>query len=153
MKALQFNVNVPKFAAAKILSTVFGNQVFYRGPVKTVQLAHVPEPKLRTPDWVKIKTLCCGFCGSDLNLILLHDSPSASPFTSFPCVMGHEIVGEILETGSKVEGFGKGDIVTVNPGLTCKSREIDSSCADPVVPDDPAIAKILPKAACRRECF
>ena len=90
------NVNVPRFAAAKILSTVFGNQVFYRGPVKTVQLAHVPEPKLRTPDWLKIKTLCCGFRGSDLNFILLHDSPSASPSTSFPCVMGHEIVGEIL---------------------------------------------------------
>lgn len=97
MEGLQFNVNVPKFVAAKILRTVFGSRVFYKGPVKTVQLAHVPEPKLFTPDWVKIKILYCGFCGSDLNLITLHDSPSASPFTSFPCVIGHEIVGEIIE--------------------------------------------------------
>ena len=96
MKVLQFNVNVPKFAAAKTLRTFFGSQVFYKGPVKTIQLADVPEPKLFTPDWVKVKTLYCGFCGSDLNLILLHDSPSASPFTSFPCVIGHEIVGEII---------------------------------------------------------
>ena len=128
MKALQFNVNVPKFAAAKTLRTFFGNKVFYKGPVKTVQLADVPEPRLLTPDWVKIKTLYCGFCGSDLNLIMLHDSPSASPFTSFPCVIGHEMVGEIMETGGNVTGFQKGDIVAVNPGLTCETRGIDPVC-------------------------
>ena len=128
MKVLQFNVNVPKFAAAKTLRTFFGNQVFYKGPVKTIQLADVPEPKLFTPDWVKVKTLYCGFCGSDLNLILLHDSPSASPFTSFPCVIGHEIVGEITETGARVQGFQNGDIVAINPGLTCEAREIDPPC-------------------------
>ncbi|MDA3894644.1 MAG: alcohol dehydrogenase catalytic domain-containing protein [Desulfobacteraceae bacterium] len=128
MKALQFNVNVPKFAAAKTLRTFFGNKVFYKGPVKTVQLADVPEPRLLTPDWVKIKTLYCGFCGSDLNLIMLHDSPSASPFTSFPCVIGHEMVGEIIETGADVAGFQKGDIVTINPGLTCEARGVDPLC-------------------------
>ncbi len=128
MKALQFNVNVPKFAAAKTLRTFFGNKVFYKGPVKTVQLADVPEPRLLTPDWVRIKTLYCGFCGSDLNLIMLHDSPSASPFTSFPCVIGHEMVGEIIETGAGVTGFQEGDIVAINPGLTCEARGIDPLC-------------------------
>ena len=128
MKALQFNVNVPKFAAAKTLHTFFGKQVFYKGPVKTVQIADVPEPRLFTPDWVKIKTLYCGFCGSDLNLIMLHDSPSASPFTSFPCVIGHEMVGEIVETGTRVSEFVKGDIVVINPGLTCTARDIDPVC-------------------------
>jgi len=128
MKALQFNVNVPQFVAAKTLRTLFGSKVFYKGPVKTIQLADVEEPKLFTPDWVKIKTLYCGFCGSDLNLIMLHDSPSASPFTSFPCVIGHEIVGEIFETGASVQEFQNGDIVAINPGLTCEAREIDPLC-------------------------
>ncbi len=128
MKALQFNVNVPKFAAAKILRTFFGKQVFYKGPVKTISLVDIPEPKLPTPDWVKIKTIYCGFCGSDLNLILLHDSPSASPFTSFPCVTGHEIVGEIVDTGTGVEGFKAGDMVTLNPGLGCEARGITPVC-------------------------
>ncbi|PIP39060.1 MAG: alcohol dehydrogenase [Desulfobacterales bacterium CG23_combo_of_CG06-09_8_20_14_all_51_8] len=128
MKALQFNVNVPRFVAAKTLRALFGNSVFYKGPVKTIHLADVPEPGLITPDWVKIRTLYCGFCGSDLNLILLHDSPSASPFTSFPCIIGHEMVGEIVETGARVSGFSPGDIVTVNPGLTCAVREISPLC-------------------------
>lgn len=128
MEALQFSVNVPKFLAAKTLRMLFGNKVFYKGPAKTVRLADIPEPVLPAPEWVKIKTLCCGFCGSDLNLILLHDSPSASPFTSFPCIMGHEMVGEIVETGPSVAGFQKGDVVAVNPGLTCETRGIEPLC-------------------------
>lgn len=128
MKALQFNVTPPRFAAAKALGAVLGNQAFYRGPLKTVRIAEIPEPTLPTPDWVKIKTLYCGFCGSDLNLILLHDSPTATPFTSLPCVTGHEIVGRIIETGTGVAGFSVDDLVTVNPGLTCESRGITPLC-------------------------
>lgn len=88
----------------------------------------IPEPELPTKDWVKIKTIYCGFCGSDLNLMLLHDSPTASPFTSFPCVTGHEVVGKIIEKGPGVNGFKTGDIVTVNPGLGCEARDIVPQC-------------------------
>jgi threonine dehydrogenase-like Zn-dependent dehydrogenase len=128
MKALQFSVNTPKFIAAKALKPVFGNQVFFKGPVKTTQLVEIPEPKLPTQEWVKIKTSYCGFCGSDLNLMLLHDSPTASPFTSFPCIMGHEFVGEIIEKGSDVDGFDIGDRIAVNPDLGCEAREIAPHC-------------------------
>lgn len=128
MKALVFNVTVPRFLAAKALGALMGKQAFYRGPVRTIRLADIPEPVLPTPDWVKIKTLCCGFCGSDLNLILLHDSPTASPFTSFPCVPGHEIVGDIVETGPGIAEFHIGDRVVVNPGLGCEARGIAPLC-------------------------
>jgi len=128
MKALQFSVTVPKFIAAKALASIFGRRVYYQGPLKTVKIADIPEPTLPTKDWVKIKTIYCGFCGSDLNLIQLHDSPTASPFTSFPCVIGHEIVGEIIETGSDVNKFKSGDIVAINPVLACEAREISPLC-------------------------
>jgi threonine dehydrogenase-like Zn-dependent dehydrogenase len=128
MKALQFSVNTPKFIAAKILKSFFGNKVFFKGPVKTTKLVEIPEPNLPTSEWVKIKTIYCGFCGSDLNLMLLHDSPTASPFTSFPCVTGHEIVGEIVDKGTKVTEFDTGDIVAVNPGLGCETRDITPPC-------------------------
>jgi len=128
LKALQFHVTVPKFIAAKSLSTIFGNRIFYKGPVKTLQLVDIPEPELPSKDWVKLKTVYCGFCGSDLNLILLHDSPTASPFTSFPCVTGHEVVGEIVETGSGVEELAPGDRVTLNPVLGCAARDISPPC-------------------------
>ncbi len=128
MKALAFNVNTAKFIVAKSLGAVFGDRVFYKGPLRTVRLTEIPEPEIRGPEWVKIEIQACGFCGSDLNLIRLHDSPTASPFTSFPCVIGHEIVGEILETGKNVELFKPGDRVVINPALSCEARGISSPC-------------------------
>ena len=128
MKALQFSVNTPRFIAAKVLKPLLGKRVFFKGPVKTTQLVEIPEPRLPTQEWVKIKTKYCGFCGSDLNLMLLHDSPTASPFTSFPCIIGHELVGEIIEKGSDVDGFAIGDRVAVNPDLGCEAREIAPHC-------------------------
>ena len=128
MKALQFDVNTLKFIAAKALQPLLGNRVFFKGPVKTVKLVDIPEPELPADDWVKLKTIYCGFCGSDMNLMLLHDSPTASPFTSFPCVSGHEIVGEVVKTGPAVESFKPGDRVTVNPSLGCAARRIQPEC-------------------------
>ncbi len=128
MKALQFNVTTGRFLTAKALGTLFGARVFYQGPVRTIRLADIPEPVLPGPDWVKLETIYCGFCGSDLNLILLHDSPTASPFTSFPCVPGHEIVGRVIETGPEVNGFALGDRVVVNPTLSCATRGIEPVC-------------------------
>jgi threonine dehydrogenase-like Zn-dependent dehydrogenase len=128
MKGLQFNVNIPKFITAKILKTFFGKGIFFSGPFKTIRLADIKEPEIFHEDWVKLKTLGCGFCASDLNLICLHDSPTASPFTSFPCIIGHEILGEIVEKGANVKNFKLGDRIAVNPGLSCETRGIDPKC-------------------------
>jgi D-arabinose 1-dehydrogenase-like Zn-dependent alcohol dehydrogenase len=67
-------------------------------------------------------------CGSDINLLFLKDSPTASPFTSFPCVPGHEICGEIVETGSAVEDCHTGDLVAILPSLNCYTRAIKPIC-------------------------
>ena len=128
MQALQFNVTIPQFIAAKGLAAIFGRQIFYRSPLKTIRMVEIPEPTLPSPDWVKLRTIYCGFCGSDLNLICLHDSPTASPFTSFPCVIGHEIVGEIIAAGTNVQDFKPGDRVAINPGLACATRGISPAC-------------------------
>ncbi|UCG82301.1 MAG: alcohol dehydrogenase catalytic domain-containing protein [Dehalococcoidia bacterium] len=127
MKALQFSVTVPQFAALKVLGSII-IQFYYDGPLATVRLRDVPEPRLPSPDWVKIKTSVCGLCGSDMNLIMLKESPTASPFTSFPCTLGHEISGEIVEAGNNVSGIGIGDVVTVAPYLSCSIRGIEPQC-------------------------
>ena len=127
MKALQFSISVPQFAALKVLGSI-SQRLYYYGPLATVRLVDVPEPALPSSDWVKIRTLICGFCGSDINLILLRDSPTASPFTSFPCTMGHELCGVIVEVGSNVAGIKVGDVVTVAPYLSCSIRGIEPVC-------------------------
>jgi len=127
MKALQFNVNVPKFLIIQALRPI-SVSFCYRGPFSTVKLVDIPEPTLPSPEWVKIKTKLCGVCGSDINLLFLKDSPTASPFTSFPCVPGHEICGEIVETGREVGNYKTGDLVAVVPALNCHTRAISPVC-------------------------
>jgi (R,R)-butanediol dehydrogenase/meso-butanediol dehydrogenase/diacetyl reductase len=127
MKALRFEVNVGRFLVIQALRPL-SLKFCYQGPFSTLKLVEIPEPKLPSPEWVKIKTRLCGFCGSDLNLILLKDSPSASPFTSFPCVPGHEICGHIVETGKAADDLRIGDLVTVAPNLSCAARAVHPAC-------------------------
>ena len=127
MQALRFFVSVPQYAVLKALGRT-GRRLHYQGPLATIRLADVPEPSLPSPDWVKIKTSICGFCGSDLNLILLRESPTATPFTSFPCTLGHEMSGEVIEVGSRVSDIMVGDRVTVSPHLNCATRGIEPEC-------------------------
>jgi threonine dehydrogenase-like Zn-dependent dehydrogenase len=101
MKVLQFSASAEKFLVLKALGSLFPS-LFYKGPLATIKLVDIPEPALPAPDWVKLRTFMCGFYGSDQSLIFLKDSPTASPFTSFPCVLGHELCGEIVEVGAEV---------------------------------------------------
>jgi len=126
MKALRFSVSVPQYLALKLLGGV--RRLYYAGPLATVRLAEIPEPVLPSADWVKTKTLLCGVCGSDINLIFLKDSPTASPFTSFPCTLGHEICGQVTEVGTGVNSVKPGDVVTVCPPLDCSVRGIEPKC-------------------------
>ncbi|MBM3155725.1 MAG: zinc-binding dehydrogenase [Chloroflexi bacterium] len=127
MKALRFSVSVPQYTALKALGRI-NTRLYYQSPLATIRLADVPVPVLPSPDWIKLRTLFCGFCGSDMSLILLKDSPMATPFTSFPCTPGHEISAEVVEVGANVSGIKKGDIVTVIPTLSCAVRGIEPEC-------------------------
>ncbi|MGD2269672.1 MAG: alcohol dehydrogenase catalytic domain-containing protein [Desulfobacterales bacterium] len=127
MKALQFSITLPRWIALKILGRI-NRRLLYSGPLAAIKLVDIPEPALPTAQWVKVKTLMCGFCASDLSLILLKESPTASPFISFPCVIGHEICGRIVEVGSAVTRVNPGDVVAIAPALNCAVREIDPVC-------------------------
>jgi threonine dehydrogenase-like Zn-dependent dehydrogenase len=127
MKALQFSVSMPQWIALKTMGFA-SRKSFYIGSLATIKLVDLAEPLLPTQEWVKIKTMLCGFCASDMNLIFLKESPTASPFTSFPCVIGHEVCGRVAETGSEVDSVKPGDVVTVAPALNCTARQIDPPC-------------------------
>lgn len=87
-----------------------------------------PEPELPAPDWVKVRVRYAGICGSDINLVLLHDSPSASPYASFPFTIGHEAVGEIAAVGPSVRDLRPGERVVVDPILACAARGFTNPC-------------------------
>ncbi len=127
MKALLFNVTVPGYLALQVLGRL-SRKLYVEGPFATVRLGEVPEPKLRGERWVRIRVRLCGFCGSDLNLFTVKDSPMASPFASFPCIPGHEVCGDVVEAGSAVTRCAVGDLVVVDPALGCLPRGISPPC-------------------------
>jgi threonine dehydrogenase-like Zn-dependent dehydrogenase len=126
MKALQFVDSIPHYVISKAIGT-FYPPIFY-SPLSCLRYREVPEPKLPGPEWIKIKVKYGGICGSDINLIRLHDSPSSEPFASFPCTIGHESVGTIVEMGEGVNGFQIGERVTADPVLACPTRGINELC-------------------------
>ena len=103
-------------------------QSLYTSPFSCTRLVDIPEPQLPTPEWVKVRPRLSGICGSDLAIITAKGSPYFSPFTSTPFVLGHEIVGEIAETGAAVEGFPVGARVVIEPALSCQVRGITPPC-------------------------
>ena len=90
-----------------------------------LQLEDAPDPGLPTPQWVRVKPLLSGICGSDLGTLSSENSPYFSPITSPPFVMGHEVVGEVVEDNS---GFRAGERVVLEPALGCAVRGIDPPC-------------------------
>ena len=126
MKAIQFQESIPRYILSKVVGH-FYPPAFY-GPLSLLRYADVPEPNLPYEDWVKVKVRMAGICGSDLNLIRLHDSPSTSPFASFPFTLGHENLGTICQVGSAVKGLQIGERVVVDPLLACAARGIHPPC-------------------------
>ncbi|KAG8377977.1 hypothetical protein BUALT_Bualt08G0089900 [Buddleja alternifolia] len=73
---------------------------------------------------VQLKVLYCGICHSDLNL-----SKNELGFTTYPIVPGHEIVGSVIEVGSKVQKVKVGDKVAVG-GMVGSCRKCDQCVND-----------------------
>ena len=126
MHALQFDDSIPRYVLAKSLGWLLPS-VYWSG-LGCLRYRDVPEPPLPGPDWVRVRVRYGGICGSDLNTITLHDSPSTSAYASFPFTLGHENVGTIAELGPAVEGFAVGERVVVEPLLGCAVRGFADPC-------------------------
>ncbi|MYX11796.1 L-threonine 3-dehydrogenase [Streptomyces sp. SID8375] len=79
-------------------------------------LMDVPEPAIGPGD-VLIKVLRTGICGTDLH-IRSWDGWAQNAVTA-PLTIGHEFVGEVVETGRDVAEIKAGDLVSGEGHLVC----------------------------------
>ncbi len=79
-------------------------------------LEDVPEPEIGIND-VLIRVLKTGICGTDVHIY--NWDAWAQSTINIPTVLGHEIVGQIVEVGSNVNDFFAGDVVSVEGHLVC----------------------------------
>lgn len=68
--------------------------------------------RIEVPDgWALIDICSVGLCGTDYHIF-----EGKHPFLEYPRVIGHELSGRIA---SHVDGFAKGELVVINPYLSC----------------------------------
>ncbi|KIW25150.1 uncharacterized protein PV07_10814 [Cladophialophora immunda] len=100
--------------------------VVFKGKLQ-VEVEDRPIPKIQDPKDIIVKVRYTALCGSELHVFRGHQ-PSGTGF-----IMGHEFTGEVVETGSDVKSFKKGDKIvtpfTTNCGecFYCK-RGFSSRC-------------------------
>ena len=70
-----------------------------------------PEPRIESPKQIKARMLDVGICGTDKDIVHFQygTPPEGSPYL----VIGHESLGEVVETGAEVSQVHKGDLIVL----------------------------------------
>ena len=120
MKALQFERNLPRFAAARVAAGIAGSGHGVRvGPLELVEIDQLVLPG---PGWVRLRPRLAGICGSDLATLDGQSSRYFEHIVSFPFVPGHEVVADV--EGGRLDGRR----VVLEPVLGCEARGIEPLC-------------------------
>jgi len=129
MKALQFHMSIPKIMATRTLGMF--SKAAYTSRFAPVVLEDIPEARVRGDNWVVVRPMLTGICGSDQKQVLLkgHFDNPISGVISFPHVLGHESAGIVAEVGCGVTRVQPGDRIVINPWLSCQPRGITPVCA------------------------
>jgi len=101
----------------------------YHGP-KNMTLDQVPDPKILLPTDAIVRVTTSTICGTDK-----HIRNGGMPEIEAGRIIGHEFCGEVIETGTGVKKFKKGDKVAVSCVTQCMAcyyckRGIYSHCVD-----------------------
>lgn len=111
-EGVRFHLGLARVAAQRLLP-----RAAYPLGLGATKLETLPEPSLPPLGgggaWVALEPVYSGICGSDIGIITGQSSPYLAPLTSFPTVLGHEVVARRLDTGQAV---------VVDPALGCRAR-------------------------------
>lgn len=101
----------------KTKKAITGNSVWKDPELK---ITEVPMPKIGPKD-VLIKVKNCGVCGSDMHFYETdQENYILYPgLTKFPCILGHEFSGEVVEVGKEVKDLKPGDMVCAEEMIWC----------------------------------
>lgn len=79
-----------------------------------MRVERVPDPSILNPKDAIVRVTMSSVCGSDLHLL-----DGYVPTMKAGDIIGHEFIGEVVETGSGVKKFKKGDRVVVCSIIGC----------------------------------
>lgn len=111
LKALVVSRSPARFLTARLLKDRLTDKAIESGPLN---LKDVDTPSEPSKEWVRVRPLLSGICGSDIATVFFKSSRYFDPLTSLPFTPGHEIVGERVDR--------PGERVVIEPALTCAIR-------------------------------
>ncbi|MFC2015355.1 alcohol dehydrogenase catalytic domain-containing protein [Chloroflexota bacterium] len=88
--------------------------------IRDLQLEELPCPRPDAGE-VLLRVASVGVCGSDVHYYL--SGRIGSQVVSAPIIMGHEFSAWVAGLGEGVEGLGVGQLVSVEPGISCRECE------------------------------
>jgi threonine dehydrogenase-like Zn-dependent dehydrogenase len=127
MSTLLFERSLPRFAAARVVSSFGSGRGAGVGPLRLVDQE---APDAPAPGWVHVDPVLSGICGSDLATLDGRSSRYFEDIVSFPFVPGHEVVGTVSEGAVAADGtaLAAGSRVVLQPVLGCVARGIEPPC-------------------------
>jgi threonine dehydrogenase-like Zn-dependent dehydrogenase len=98
---------------------------------KTVQFLDRPEPQIQAADDVKLRVLEVGVCGTDREEV--SGGRSEAPAGEKELIIGHEMLGKVVDIGKNVTSVKKGDLAlfTVRRGCgecLCCNKDVQDMC-------------------------
>lgn len=82
----------------------------YHGP-RDIRVEDIPTPSI-TAEEVLVRVRACGICGSDLHMYRLGMFEALGRRVAHGRVMGHELSGDVVAVGARVNAFRVGDRLT-----------------------------------------
>jgi len=106
--------------------TYLGSKV-WRNPHIEIIEKEVPKPG---PTEVLIEVKACGICGSDVHMLQTDDDGYIyyPGLTAFPCTLGHEFSGAVVEAGSKALNKRTGSIFEVGEAVCSEEMVWCAAC-------------------------
>lgn len=101
--------------------------------VRRLDVRDVARPVMGPRD-VLVRVSAVGLCGTDAHIYGGHANYATDergqpiPLATRPQILGHEIAGQIVATGSAVNDLEEGDRVVIDQGLNCRSRHRATIC-------------------------
>lgn len=119
--------SVPRYLAARAIGSRVPGML--SGPLAPLRLVNAKDPEPIGEGWARLRPRLSGICGSDLATVSGKSSFYFSPLVSLPFVMGHEVVGDLVDDCGDLSA---GTRVVLEPVLSCDARGVERCrwCAD-----------------------
>ena len=129
MKTVYFDKDIPRVLATKAAARFKATQGLLFTGINAVKFKRdIPDPPLPADNWVRVKNIACGVCGTDVSFFKATTGTSSAlePIpASRKTFLGHENVGVVTEVGAAVTDVQVGDRVGIRAYMAgCDNKDL-----------------------------